>query len=312
MNGISSPRSGLVFGYRSLAHVITGLESFAVVALLWGIVLGNDLPAWDSLLDVVIAAIVFVAAYPVGLIVDGVATKVWRLLARSLKKPTRPRTWLVRRTNPPGWGKEVPETATDFDRDKRWLVAQSWLWSSEGARAEFGDLRFRMMLGKNSALNAFLGLLVCALGLFIMSPGGRGITYTAVGVPHPSFAAIQTLSVMTGTSLFLALWLVLISPRKQLERSWEPREWRFWARWIGGLGALGVTVFFIIRFPELASTLGTEPDTILSPFFSSSYLWVAVGTALGPWLVFAFMYVRVDANRLYLGLVQDAERIGSP
>lgn len=314
MNGISATRSSALSGYRAAAHIIAGLELFAVVALLTWIIPGAELPKWELLLNVVVAAALLIAAYPTGLVIDDIATKLWRLIGREFRDERSLREWNARRTDHP-LADDSQETAADLRQNETWWRAQRWLWKSEGARAELGNLRLQMMVGKDSALNALLAWLLCIGGLWLgpvdmyvrtipfhvlfMSAFGSP---EAQAVPMP-IADARLLIAGAGIILFVALWIVLISPRRSTTRSWAPAELRFWGRWGAGVLSVLVTVGFLLWFVRLLGALSGA---------NSSFVLLAIGAALGPWFVFAFMYVRVDANRLYLGLVQEATEIGPP
>lgn len=175
-------------------------------------VLNTDLPSWQVLGDVVVAALVVVAAYPVGLVVDSIATKLWRLIGRQFNDSSKLRVLNARRTNHPAPG-DPPETAADLRRGSVWLRAQRWIWTSEGARAEFGDLRIQMMIGKDTALNALLAWFVCMAGLLSLPARSPETGYELGGIPG--------YAVIAGVVLFAALTAVLLSPREDVGRSWN-------------------------------------------------------------------------------------------
>lgn len=293
MNGLSVPQSGVLSGYRSLAHVIAGLEFFAVVGLLLHVI-GEDIPGWSHVFggSVTVGAILLVAAYPVGLIVDEVATRLWARIARKPDKPDQLRDWLAIRTGHP---KEGDPCAIEADlRDPAtWRAAQRWIWTSREAAAELGDLRVRLMLGKDTALNAALAVLVAAAAPFL-SFALRGDEI------HSRFWILVVLGLATGAFVTCALRWRLANPDPEGRWRRPPRTDVDTKDWVAAATLL-VTGDFI--------WWAVAPDFVWVPRFLP---WLVGVTALGPLAVFGFAYVRITANRLYHGLVQEAARIEPP
>lgn len=314
MNGLSAAQSGVVTGYRSAAHVIAGLGLFGVLGLLLHLV-GAEAVGWSHLSRNPFAAgaLLVVAAYPAGRIVDGVATRLWARIGRKWNNTDALRDWHAIRTRHPTEG-EPRHREADLRDAPTWRAAQHWIWSSSEAAAELGDLRVRLMLGKDMALDAALTVAVAAAAPLLCDPSGRR-DRPALLVPVRPGSRDRGLPLVRsrvdpdapgqGGRLEEALGWILTHPGKEGDWRRPPRrEADISARW---------TAFTLLLVASDAVwsvwVCLTAPDLFSVP---NDLFWLVGVVALGPLVVFAFAYVRIEANRMYHGLIQEAAKIGRP
>lgn len=288
MTGVSSTRAGVVSGYRSLGHVIGGLELFAVGALLLH-VLGKDIPAWRQIFDgnLGVAAVLFVAAYPAGLIVDVIAMRLWESVIRkpgATTKYGRPamQDWYAIRIAHPRSGDPLKDDADPRDPET-WREARRWFWTSGEALGEIGALRLRTKVGRDTAVNAALAVLIAAASPWF-SWAIRG------SETDPAFWALVGLGLGTGAFITAGLWWKLTHPKPAVGD--EPRR-----VWFGAAGLLlGGDVSWIALAPAVVVVPADLP-------------WLVAAAALGPLVVFALVFDRTHAGRSLIGATRGAARM---
>lgn len=299
MNLPASTSSRVLSGsVRALAHLVAGLESLGVIALFLAVTCGVQLPDFDpefSLSTALIVSLGLTLAYLLGLIVDGLATNLWAIWNREDWGEGALKPWARRRTN--------AQLLFPYRTDRQtalqpWLSAQRWIWKSPLANKEFGDLRFRMMVGKDTALNVAVGILVCAVSLLVIPSRA----YSAVIAEEP-WVLLGALSIATGVAVTRAQCRVLKVPGFGVRRRLRSRgklgpNWGMW--WAIGLGFWGANIWWYLY------SVGTSTGEL------QSLLWLSPATALGPLIFFGFVHVRLDANAQYHRMVRDAEKVGVP
>lgn len=288
MNGPSPSIGSLSIGYRALAVLVSGIQFFAVGALLFEIILGVRFPGLRSFPHSLgVSALLLLTGFLCGLGVDGTATKLWNFMARRGRfafdrggdSESALEHWMAKRSD----YHRYPEV----QGLEAWLVAQQWFWRSPRAAAEAGDLRLRLMLGKDSALNAALAWLLTLVALMVI-PLRAG-----PGDPQASMWTLGGVASLTGVMLFWSLWGTMVRPEIE-QPLLRLRRWWFWA-------LLAVATIWL--WVELRMTAEGIPTELW---------WVALGAAFGPGVIFTFVYVRIDSNALYHRMIRDAALIGEP
>ncbi len=302
-SSLSSGPSILSIGPRAVAQLITGVAALAVGVLFFALFLDRTFPGVDSLWQhlpmnlaargveprgtLATAVLLLLGAYVVGVVMDGVATLLWTAVARKDDDRDPLRDWMKARTE-----YEQLEMLQE-QGETPWLDAQRWIWKSPRAHSEFGDLRLRLMLGKDLALVSVLGSAVCLAGVVSM---GFGVPASVVDPLYGEALGIPAL-VVAGLSFVVlvleatALTRGLIAPPER-----DPKPATYFAFLLATASL--VTLVWGIHGP--AKPISTDG------------WWLVIGVILSPFIVFAFVHVRLEAQRLYNGLVADTCCLGPP
>lgn len=304
-SSVSSASSVLSIGSRALAQLLVGVALLAVAVLFFAVVLDASFPGVETLWQEVdprrtrmgverrgvlaTSVLLVLGAYLVGVVVDGVATKLWTAVVRTGDDRDSLREWLVERT-------DYGEVKTHEEKGlEPWMKAQRWIWSSPRASAEFGDLRLRQILGLDLALVAGLGGLVCLGGLASM--GFRvedGLINWGPWYGEASGRSILLVTVLGSvTAILETVGLVrgLTAPPEK-----DPNPATGFALLVAALAAGGLA-------------WGVLQEGLAVP---EEGWWLVAGLAFSPLAVFAFIHVRLESQRLYHGLIADACEVGPP